>query len=176
MSGVTLKGVDVQLQGSFLRASELAPDFVLVNRDLETVTLETYKGKKKLIATVPSLDTPVCKSEAKKINDLALHHPDLLILVVSKDLPFRQKQICLDEKLTNIIVLSDIRIRSSFGKNYGVLIGDGPLEGLFARAILALDEHDKVIYSELVPEITEEPNLEEIFQSITAKPDQDSGS
>ena len=166
MSEVMLKGVEVKLKGSFLRSGDLAPDFVLVNRDLETVTLENFKGKRKVIATVPSLDTPVCKIEAKKINDLAIHHPDVLILVVSKDLPFRQKQICLDENLSNILVLSDIRTRSSFGKNYGVLIEDGPLEGLLTRSIVLLDENDKVIYSELVSEITEEPDLETLFKNI----------
>lgn len=166
MSEVTLKGVDVHLEGSFLRPSDLAPDFILVNKELETVTLETFKGKKKFIATVPSLDTPVCLSETKKISDLALHHPDMIILIVSKDLPFRQKQICFDEKLSNILVLSDMRPRSSFGKNYGVLIGSGPLEGLLARSVFVLDEHDKVIYSQLVPEITNEPNLDEIFNHL----------
>lgn len=166
MSKVTLKGVEVSLKGSFLRESELAPDFVLVNRDLETVTLENFKGKKKLLATVPSLDTPVCRAEAKKINEIAKRYPEIVVLIISKDLPFRQKQICHDESLANVVVLSDIRINSTFGKNYGVLIEDSPLAGLLCRAIIVLNELDKVVYSELVPEITHEPNFDEAFTHL----------
>jgi len=166
MANVTLKGGEVQLRGSFLETNDLAPNFALVNQKLETLTLESFKGKKKIIATVVSLDTAVCKIETKKINELALTYPEAVVLIISKDLPFRQKEICKTEHLDNILILSDIRPDSTFGKNYGVLIEDGPLAGLIARSIVLLNESDKVIYSELVSEITEEPQLNELSKHM----------
>lgn len=157
---VTLKGNEVHLAGNFLKPGNTAPDFTLVDKELQTVTLSTFKDKMKFIAVVVSLDTSVCLIELKKINELAKSNPDAVFLIISKDLPFRQKQICLDEKIENIIVLSDFRPNSTFGQSYGLLISDSPLAGLLARAILILDKQNKVLYSELVPEITHEPNLD----------------
>lgn len=166
MTKVTFKGQETKLRGNFLKPGEAAPPFALVNQQLETVSLAAYKGKKKVIATVISLDTPVCKVESKKINEFASSHPDTVILLISKDLPFRQKAICGAENMNNIITLSDIRPDSTFGKSYGVLIEDGPLAGLLARSVITLDIHDKVTYAELSPEITKEPDLEKLFSRL----------
>ena len=166
MTNVTLKGEEAELHGSFLNKGNLAPDFILVNNDLRTVTLEDFKGKKKVIATIPSLDTPVCSKETVELSKLAIAHPHVAIMVISKDLPFAQSRFCGSEKIDNITLLSDIRHNSNFPKDYGVLIGSGPMEGLLARSVLVLDENDKVIYSELVEEITNDANLEEAFKHI----------
>lgn len=166
MKSVTLKGNRVELDGKFLGEKDLAPDFNLVNQNLETVTLANFKGKKKLIITLPSLDTPVCSEETKKMAEIARKYPHIVIVVVSKDLPFAQKRFCLAEKIENITTLSDIRPSSTFGKNYGVLMLSGPIAGLFARSLILLDEHDKVIYQELVPEITNQPNFDALIRQI----------
>lgn len=166
MTKVTFKGQETKIRGHFPKPGDTAPNFTLVNQQLETVTLASFKGKKKVIATVISMDTPVCKVESKKINEFAASHRDTIILLISKDLPFRQKAICGAENMDNIITLSDIRPDSTFGKSYGVLIEDGPLAGLLARSVICLDAEDKITYAELVPEITKEPNLEELFATL----------
>lgn len=166
MHNVTLKGTEVQLKGSFLRPGNLCPDFVLVNQELENVTLESYREKKKVIATLPSIDTSVCSEEVKLINEFALRNPEIVVLVVSKDLPFAYKRYCMQECVQNVHLLSDMRQRSSFGKDYGVLIASGPLEGVFARALFVLNESDKVLHSELVEEITHLPNFEKAFSYL----------
>lgn len=166
MSGVTFKGEEVDILGGFLKERELAPDFILVNKDLITMTLENFKDRVKLIATVPSLDTPVCSMETKELADIAKEHPHLAVIVISKDLPFAQSRFCNTEGIENITVLSDIRPNSNFAKDYGVLIGSTVLEGLFTRSILVLDKHDKVVYSVMFPEITEKPDLKPAIDAL----------
>lgn len=166
MTHVTLKGTEVELNGSFLKEGNLAPDFILVNKELETMTLEHFKERKKVLAIVPSVDTEVCSKESIELSKLAVAHPHVSIIVISRDLPFAQERFCKNENVNNITLLSDIRPNSNFAKDYGVQIGSGPLEGLLTRAILVLNEHDKVIYSELTSEITEMPNLEKAFKAI----------
>jgi thiol peroxidase len=159
MGSVTLKGNKVATEGTFLAPPELAPDFVLVNRALENVTLRNYKGKKKVLATLPSVDTAVCSQESMQLEKLATAHPEMVFLIISKDLPFSQDKFCTGAKLSNVIFLADIRPTSLFGKDYGVLVIQGPIAGLFARSIIVLNEEDQVVYSELVPEIAELPNF-----------------
>ncbi len=159
MTKVLLKGKEVILESGFLKVGNLAPDFTLCSKELETKTLESFQKKKKVIATLPSIDTGVCASESVELNKLALEFPSLVFLVISKDLPFSFERFCKLTKLHNIITLSDIRSRSNFGKDYGVGITSGPLDGLLARSVILLDEFDKVVYSELVPEITSMPNF-----------------
>lgn len=166
MTDVTLKGEEVEIHGGFLKAGNLAPDFILVNKELTTTTLEDFKDRIKIIATVPSLETPVCSMEAKKLSDLAKEHPHAVVIVVSKDLPFAQQRFCAAEGVENIVVLSDIRMNSNFPKDYGVQIGSSVLDGLLARAVFVLNQNDKVVYSELVSEITEEPNYEAAFKAL----------
>lgn len=168
MRTVTLKGSETHLDGSFLQPEDRALNFTLVNGDLETVTLDAFKHRTKVLATIPSIDTPVCSSETKALNDLSKAYPEIVFLVISKDLPFAQKRFCSAGDLKNVILLSDIRPTSTFGKNYGVLINSGPLAGLLTRSIILLAPNDKVLYSELVEEISNAPNFEELKNHLDA--------
>jgi thiol peroxidase len=142
-----------------------APDFHLVDADLKDVRLADFKGKKKLLNIVPSLDTPTCALSTKKFNDFAKARNDVVILVISADLPFAQKRFCGAEGIQNVKPLSMMRSRN-FAKDYGVLIQDGPLAGITARAVVVLDENDKVIYNQLVPDIGQEPNYEAAMAAL----------
>ncbi|NWG87220.1 MAG: thiol peroxidase [Hydrogenophilaceae bacterium] len=157
MAFVTLNGERIQVGGNFPRPGDTAPSFMLVDKDLNDVSLSHYWGKKKILNIVPSLDTPVCQASTRKFNAVAAELPNTVILVISADLPFAQTRYCGGEGLDNVITLSTMRGRD-FNKQYGVMIMDPPLSGLLARAVILLDEQDKVIYSELVPEIKQEPD------------------
>ncbi|WP_455380717.1 thiol peroxidase [Acidihalobacter prosperus] len=159
MAEITLQGNSIHTNGDLPKADSQAPDFVLVNGDLEDVNLSSYAGKKKLLNIVPSLDTPVCATSTKKFNEFAKKNPDVVMLVISADLPFAQQRFCGDEGLSNVVPLSMMR-NNSFAKDYGVMIEDGPLAGVTARAVVVLDEQDRVIYTQLVPEIGDEPDYE----------------
>lgn len=165
MATVTLKGSTVHTNGQLPATNSKAPDFKLVNSDLKDVSLSDFKGKKKLLSIVVSLDTPVCSLSSKKFNQEVAKLSNTVILVISADLPFAQKRLCGVENLTNVIPLSAMRSKK-FAEDYGVLIQDGPLAGITARAIVVLDENDKVLYSELVPEITSEPNYDKALASL----------
>ncbi len=159
MANITLKGNPIKTNGQLpLKGSE-APDFLLVDQELGEHSLKDYQGKRKLLSIVPSLDTSVCSTMAKKFNDAMKEHPEVVALVISADLPFAQKRFCNQENVENVITLSMMR-NKDFAKDYGVLIEDGPLAGICARAVVVLDENDQVIYTQLVPEITEEPDYE----------------
>lgn len=157
MSTVTFQGKPIHTSGELPEVGAQAPDFRLVNKDLKDVSLADFAGKKKLLNIVPSLDTPVCATSTKKFNDFAEEQGDAVMLVISADLPFAASRFCGAENLERIIPLSLMRSRD-FARDYGVLIEDGPLEGIAARAVVVLDENDKVVHTELVPEISEEPN------------------
>lgn len=159
MAKVTLKGNPISISGELPAVGSQAPDFSLTGSDLKDVTLADFKGKKKLLNIVPSLDTPVCATSTKKFNEHAAGRNDVVMLMISADLPFAQQRFCHIEKLSNVITLSLMRSRK-FAKDYGVLITDGPLEGITARAVVVIDENDKVIYTQLVPEIGQEPDYE----------------
>ncbi len=165
MASITLKGSPCSTNGELPAIGSTAPDLNLVDGELNEVTLATYTGKKKIFNIVPSLDTPTCAISTKKFNDFATRRQDTVILTISADLPFAQQRFCKDEKLSNVIPLSMMRSRN-FAKDYGVLINDGPLAGITARAIVVLDESDKVIYTQLVPEIVDEPDYESAMQSL----------
>jgi len=123
------------------------------------VGLGEWKGKKKILNIVPSLDTAVCATSTRRFNETGGKLPNTVVLVISADLPFAMKRFCTTEGLQNVVSLSMIRGKG-FAKDYGVLLTDGPLAGLSARAVLVLDENDKVTYAELVPEIGQEPNYD----------------
>ncbi|HXH02488.1 MAG TPA: thiol peroxidase [Candidatus Competibacteraceae bacterium] len=165
MATVTLRGNPVHTSGELPAVGRKAPDFHLVDGKLNDVYLSTYAGKKKLLNIVPSLDTPTCQLSTKKFNEFAKQHPDTVILVVSADLPFAQSRFCGNEGLANVIPLSMMRSRN-FAKDYGVLITDGPLAGIAARAVVVLDEHDTVKYTQLVPEIAEEPDYQSALAAL----------
>jgi thiol peroxidase len=159
MATVTFQGTEYHTNGDLPAIGSQAPELNLVNGELSDVNLATYAGKKKLLNIVPSLDTPVCAISTQKFNEHAKAHADTVVLIVSADLPFAQGRFCTGEKLENVAPLSMMRSKN-FAKDYGVLLQDGPLAGVTARAIVVLDENDKVVYTELVPEIAQEPDYE----------------
>lgn len=159
MAKITFKGNAVNTNGELPAKGTTAPDFQLVDGSLNDVRLANYKGKKKLLNIVPSLDTGICAMSAKKFNDVAGKHADTVFLTISADLPFAQGRFCSAENVKNVITLSMMRSRN-FAKDYGVLMTDGPLAGICARSIVVLDANDKVIYTQLVPEIAQEPNYD----------------
>ena len=166
MSTIKLNGEPFTVSGYFLKRGALAPNFTLVNDRMENITLNYFQGKIKCLFTMPSIETPVCEKMAKIFNDLALHYANIEFIFVTKDLPFAQKRFCSYQSLGNLKYLSDIRVRSNFGKDYGILINDGPLEGLFARTVLVLNEKDIVMYSEFVEEVTEIANIEDLKDQL----------
>ena len=156
MAEITLKGNTIHTNGELPAVGSSAPDFSLVGKDLADVTLATFAGKKKLLNIVPSLDTGVCAASTQKFNSAMTGKSDAVALVISADLPFAMNRFCSAEGIDNVISLSMMRSKS-FAKDYGVLITDGPLAGVCARAVIVLDENNKVVYTEQVPEITQEP-------------------
>jgi thiol peroxidase len=159
MAQVTLKGNPIHTNGDLPAVGAKAPDFKLTTGDLKDVTLADYKGKRKILNIVPSLDTSVCATSTRKFNESGSKLPNTVVLVVSADLPFASKRFCTTEGLQNVVPLSLMRDKS-FAKDYGVLIQDGPLAGICARAVVVVDESDKVVYRQLVPEIGQEPDYE----------------
>lgn len=156
---VTLKGGPVDLAGPELKAGDAAPDFSLQDNGLGDVTLATSAGKTRIIATVPSLDTPVCHEETKKFNEQAGSLPNCEVLVVSMDLPFGQKRWCGAEGVEAVKTLSAHRC-TKFGEDYGVLVKGGPLDRCLARAVFVVDGDGKIKHAEYVSEIAEQPNYD----------------
>jgi thiol peroxidase len=159
MAQVTFKGNPIQTSGELPAMGGPAPAFKLTTAELADVTLADFKGKKKVLNIVPSLDTPICQASTRRFNKEASSLPNTAVLVISADLPFASKRFCAAEGLNNVVTLSLMRDKS-FAKDYGVLIQDGPLAGITARAVVVLDENDKVIHRQLVPEIGSEPDYE----------------
>ena len=165
MAKITLRGNPIHSNGELPKVGSKAPDFKLTTKDLKDVTLADYQGKKKLLNIVPSLDTPVCALSTKKFNDHAKQHQDTVILIVSADLPFAMGRFCGVEHLDNVVPLSLMRDKK-FAQDYGVLLLDGPLAGVTARAVVVLDANDKVMYTEMVPEIAQEPDYEKALKAL----------
>ena len=164
MARVTFKGTPIDTSGALPGVGGRAPDFALVASDLSEKTLADYAGKKKVLTVNPSYDTGVCQATARKLNESLASRGDVVVLAISKDLPFAQKRFCEAEGLKNVITLS--AFRSSFGKDYGLDLAGGPLKGLTARAVIVLDENDKVLVSQLVPEITSEPDYAAVSTAL----------
>jgi thiol peroxidase len=156
---VKLKGNPVTLAGDELKPGQTAPDFKLQDTAMQEVTLATSGGKTRIIATIPSLDTPVCAMETKKFNEQAGQLPNVEVLVVSMDLPFGQKRWCGAENVASVKTLSAHR-GTQFGEAYGVLIQGGPLDRCLARAIFVVDGQGKLKHVEYVPDISEHPNYD----------------
>jgi thiol peroxidase len=165
MATITLKGTPINTSGSLPQVGSQAPDFKLVGEDLQDVSLGNFKGKKKVLNIVPSLDTSVCATSARKFNERAKELPNCAILIVSADLPFASERFRTNEGLTEIVTLSMMRSRD-FARDYGVLITTGPLAGICARAVVVLDESNKVVHTELVSEIAREPNYELVLAAL----------
>ena len=165
MARTALEGNPVTLAGDLPAVGSTAPDLRLTAGNLSDVTLADYAGKKKLLNIVPSLDTGVCAASTKKFNESMAGRDDAVALVISADLPFASSRFCSAEGITNVINLSMMRSRN-FGKDYGVLIQDGPLAGITARAVVVLDADNKVLYTQLVPEITQEPDYDSALAAL----------
>jgi thiol peroxidase len=165
MASVTLKGNPVTVVGSLPKKGDWAPDFTLTGKDLGDISLKKYAGKRKVLNIVPSLDTPTCQQSTRIFNQKAAEVNNSIVLVISADLPFAMSRFCSAEGLNNVVTLSTFRSQD-FHDQYGVNIADGPLKGLTARAVVVLDENNKVLHSELVPEITSEPNYEGALDAL----------
>lgn len=163
MAKITLKGNPIDTSGELPSKGTEAPASKLVKLDLSEVDLSAYSGKK-VLNIFPSIDTPVCAASVREFNKRAAAKEGVTVLNISKDLPFAQKRFCGAEGLEGVECLS--AYRSSFAQDYGVEITSGPLQGLCARAVLILDESNKVIYSEQVPEIGQEPNYEAALAAL----------
>ncbi len=157
MSNVTLGGDPITVSGTLPQPGDTVPDFTLTTQGLEDVNLDKWAGKRKILNIVPSVDTPTCATSARKFNEKASSLDNTVVLVISADLPFAAGRFCGAEGLEDVITLSSFR-NYSFQQDYGVAIQDGPLAGLCARAVLVLDEDNKVLHSEMVGEIKEEPD------------------
>ncbi|MDR2219833.1 MAG: thiol peroxidase [Methylobacillus sp.] len=164
-STVTLKGNPVNVGGNFPQPGQNGPDFTLVNQDLQNVTLADFAGKRKVLNIFPSIDTPTCATSVRKFNESASQLANTVVLCVSADLPFAQKRFCGAENITNVTTLSTLRDHK-FAENYGVRITSSKLEGLTTRAVIVLDENNKVLHSELVAEITMEPNYDAAIAAL----------
>jgi thiol peroxidase len=159
MAQITLEGNAINTNGELPAVGAEAPDFSLTKGDLSDVSLADFAGKKKLLNIVPSLDTGVCAASTKKFNTAMGDKANAVALVVSADLPFAQGRFCSTEGIDNVVSLSMMHNRN-FAKDYGVLITDGPLAGICARAVVILDEQNRVLYTQLVPEIVQEPDYD----------------
>ncbi|AQZ95795.1 thiol peroxidase [Halopseudomonas phragmitis] len=159
MSSVTLRGNPVAVAGQLPQVGDKAPAFSLVSKDLADVSLSSYAGKRKILNIFPSVDTPTCATSVRTFNAKASALNNTVVLCISADLPFAQARFCGAENLENVVNLSTLR-GAEFLQNYGVALAEGPLAGLAARAVVVLDENDKVLHSELVGEIADEPNYD----------------
>lgn len=158
MTTVTFSGNPVQLKGALPTVGAAAPAFTLTAADLSEKTLTDFAGKRKVLNIFPSIDTGVCQQSVRTFNQRAAALNNTVVLCISADLPFAQARFCGTEGLDNVVTLSSFR--SSFAQDYGVALADGALRGLTARAVVVLDENDKVLHVGLVPEITQEPDYD----------------
>lgn len=159
MTTVTLKGTPFRVDGTLPAVGSSAPALTLTSGDLADVTLASFAGKRKVLNIVPSLDTPTCATSTRKFNEKAASLSNAVVLVVSGDLPFAAGRFCATEGLKNVAQLSTFR-HPEFMAAWGVRMAEGPLLGLTARAVVVLDENDKVLHSQLVPEIANEPDYD----------------
>jgi thioredoxin-dependent peroxiredoxin len=165
MANVSLGGNPVTVNGDFPKPGATAADFTLTGTDLKDVTLRDFSGKRKVLNIVPSLDTPVCQASARAFNQKSADAENAVVLVISADLPMAAKRFCGAEGLNAVVPLSTFRNRE-FHRSYGVDIADGALKGLTARAVIVLDENNRVLHSELVPEIKNEPNYDAALAAL----------
>lgn len=165
MAQITLKGNKINTKGNLPEIGSKAPDFKLVKSDLSRVTLTDFLGSKLVLNIFPSLDTGTCATSVRKFNEKAANLKNTKVLCISRDLPFAHSRFCVAEGLNNVITLSDFET-GDFGKNYNLQIIDGPLAGLLSRVVIVLDETGKVIYTEQVPEIVNEPDYESALKVL----------
>ena len=167
MATTMLKGNTVNLAGTELNVGDAAPAVTVPQMDLSDAVVGGSKDKVQLVVVVPSLDTPVCATETREFNTKATSLDGVETTIVSMDLPFASKRFCSTEGIENLTVTSDFRSKE-FGNKYGMLVADGPLAGVLARAIFVVGKDGKVAYKQLVPEITAEPNYDEAINAAKA--------
>lgn len=165
MAQITLNGKEINTIGDLPKVGQEAPDFRLTKRDMSDISLTEYEGKKIVLNIFPSIDTSVCATSVRRFNAEINNHGNAVAICVSLDLPFAHERFCGAEGLENVISVSELRNRD-FGNNYGVRIIDGPLEGLLARAVVVIDETGKVVYTQLVPEIAQEPDYDSALNAL----------
>ena len=170
MSQITFKGDPVHTIGELPKVGDKAPDFLLTKNDLSDISLKDVSGKKVILNIFPSIDTPVCSISVTRFNEEISKFDNAVVIGASMDLPFAHARFCEAEGLKNVITASEMRNRE-FGSNYGVRMVDVPLAGLFARAIVVINESSKVIYTQLVREITEEPDYDKALNMLKNTPD-----
>ena len=165
MSAITLNGAPLHTIGLLLTINTKAPDFTVTKTDLGEIHLKNFLGKKIVLNIFPSLDTPTCARAMLHFNEIATNNPDILILCVSADLPFAQKRFCSAEHLSNVLPVSVFR-HTDFGKIYGVTITDGALAGLLARAVVVINEHGDITYTQQVKDIVDEPDYAAVMNAL----------
>ena len=161
MQTVYFQGNPVNVYGEMPAVGTTAPDFILTNAALKDVTLEDYKGSRLVLNIFPSLDTEVCAASVRRFNKDASSYKNTKVLCVSMDLPFAMHRFCAANNIDGVETASAFRHRE-FGEKYGVTMEDGPLKNLLARAVVVIDENGKVMYRQLVEEITKEPDYEAV--------------
>jgi len=165
MATIKLKGNPIQTNGNLPKIGDQAPDFDLINDELAHVSLNDYKGQNVILNIFPSIDTPVCAQSVRTFNKRASEKGNTKVLCVSKDLPFAQKRFCGAEGIENVQTLSDFEGKS-FSDTYGVTIAEGAFKGLMARAIVAINPEGKVVYTEMVDDIVNEPNYDAVLEKF----------
>jgi thiol peroxidase len=167
MASITLQGNPTHTIGELPSVGTEAPDFIMTRNDLSEVRLHDCLGKITILNIFPSLDTATCAAAMQKFNDIIGSQNDVQVLCISADLPFAQQRFCAAKHLNNVIPVSIFR-NTNFGKLYGVLITDGPLAGLLSRAVIVLDKQGKIVHTEQVKELADEPNYQPIIDYIKA--------
>ena len=165
MARITFKGKEVKTLGSLPEVGTQAPEFTFTRSDLSEVTLSEFAGKNVVLNIFPSIDTPVCAASVRRFNEVANRLANTVVLCVSMDLPFAHKRFCAAEGLENVGPVSEFR-HASFGDIYAVRIDEGDLKGLLSRVVLVIDPEGKIIYTEQVAELTDEPNYEAVLSVL----------
>ena len=165
MTQVTFKGNTVNTVGELPAKGNPAPEFNLTKTDMSDIHLSDFKGRRLVLNIFPSIETPVCSASVKRFNNDVEKLENTEVLCISRDLPFAHARFNVEQEIKNVISLSELR-DSAFGENYGVRMTDGPLAGLFARAVVVVDENSKVAYTQLVPEIAEEPDYGSVLKLL----------
>ena len=165
-NAVTLKGSPVEIGGKFPQKGQIAPDFNLADKTRTDVSLANFAGKRKVLNIFPSIDTPTCATSVRTFNKQASSLNNTVVLCISADLPFAQNRFCAAEGIENVVTLSSFRNTATFAQSYGVAINSSSLAGLTSRAVIVLDENNKVLHSELVAEITTEPNYDAALAAL----------
>lgn len=165
MAKITFKGNEINTSGQLPSVGSMAANFELIGADLSTKTLQDFKGNKLVLNIFPSIDTGICAASVRNFNQQAANLSNTKVLCISRDLPFAQSRFCGAEGIENVVMLSDFKT-GKFGKDYGLEISEGAFSGLHSRCIVVLDESGKVVYTEQVPEIAQEPDYEKALAAL----------